>query len=55
MMELIDKKTIKNTTIYDVKMIGKNERLIIVQKGNQFSHGKTLKEAKALLQLPIEH
>lgn len=53
LVELLDKKTIKNTTIYNVKMIGKNKRLIIVQKGSQFSHGKTLKEAKESLKYKI--
>ena len=43
---LISVKTIKSLKLFKVKIVGKLEVSFIIQKGEVFSHGKTIKEAK---------
>lgn len=47
--KLISKKTVRNTTVYTVKHIAKDKESYIVQTGDLFSHGETIKQAKESL------
>ena len=49
----ISSKKIKNVKIFKVRIVGKLETSFVVQKGDVFSHGKTIEEAKDSLKYKI--